>query len=209
MKRTAQLILAVCLVIAFSGFVFADSHQYFQLIGREISPGISVGGKTVGAVFLGKFFDQGYTKELGQFSVCLDHNGEGIEVCGAETELIRFKLIMSFNAGGRLVLVGPQLGPADIPPVAQWDWDNPGCPNGNCPLIDYGSYIVLLSQLTDPQCSQWGDSDEAFIAKVTDFDVARQWLGSYGVGFRGGSVSGWLVHTPVISPAIFGTVDLD
>jgi hypothetical protein len=146
MKRTAQLILAVCLVIAFSGFVFADSHQYFQLIGREISPGISVGGKTVGAVFLGKFFDQGYTKELGQFSVCLDHNGEGIEVCGAETELIRFKLIMSFNAGGRLVLVAPTSAGA----VAYWNSNDPDCLPGNCPLIDYQDYWHYITLFNNP-----------------------------------------------------------
>jgi len=54
----------------------------------------------VGALFVGKFFDQNYTTELGQFSVILDHNGENIEVCGGETELIRFKLIMSFSRGG-------------------------------------------------------------------------------------------------------------
>jgi hypothetical protein len=197
------------LVISFSGFALANGSGTFQLIGREISPGISVGGNTVGAVFLGKFFDEGYTKELGQFSVCLDHNGEGIEVCGGRTELIRFKLIMNFNAGGRLVLVGPQLGSTDTPPVAQWDWDNPDCRDGNCPLIDYGSYIFLLSQLTASQCSELGDSDKAFIAQVERFQVVKQWLGSYGIGFKSGLIqNGWLVHTPVISPAIFGTVAL-
>jgi hypothetical protein len=57
-------------------------------------------------------------------------------------------------------------------------------------------------------CAQVAPND-AFIAKVSQFDVVKQWLGSYGVGFTGGLVSGWLVHTPVLSPAIFGTVDLE
>jgi hypothetical protein len=206
MKRTAQLILAVCLVISFSGFALANGSGSFQLIGREISPGISVGGKTVGAAFLGKFFDQGHTKELGQFSVCLDHNGENIEVCGGETKLIRFKLIMSFNAGGRLVLVGPR----ESGVAAEWDWDDPNCPYGNCPLISYDDYINLLSRLNTSELSDCGGNGGfSFIAEVPSFDVVRQWLGSYGVGFRSGSIQNrWLVHTPVISPAIFGTVVL-
>ena len=203
MKKTAQLILAVCLVISFSGFVLADDLTV-QLIGRELSPGISLGGKTVGALFVGKFFDQNYTTELGQFSVSLDHNGENIEVCGGETELIRFKLIMSFNGGGRLVLLGPIGGGA----AAQWYWDDPACPYGNCPLIYYGYYINLLNLGTPSQCATVGGPNDAFIAQVQPFQVVKQRLGSYGVGFTGGSLSGWLVHTPVVSPAIFGTVVL-
>ena len=208
MKKTAQLILAVCLVISFSGFVFAGGPQSFQLIGREVFPGINLGGETVGALFVGKFFDA--YGEQGQFSVSLDHNGEGIEQCGGRTTLIRFKLIMSFNAGGRLVLVGPS-GPEV---AAQWDWNDPeDCPTlSNCPLISYEDYINLLFRLNEapPSLSLCGERGRpSFIAEVPPFDVVKQRLGSYGVDFTKGSVRGWLVHTPVVSPAIFGTVDLE
>ena len=208
MKRTAQLILAVCLVISFSGFALADSSQSFQLIGREVFPGINLDGKTVGALFVGKFFDA--DGEQGQFSVSLDHNGENIEVCKGETELIRFKLIMSFNAGGRLVLVGPS-GPGV---AARWEWNDPaGCPTlSNCPLISHDDYINLLSRLNGdpPSLSSCGASDgPSFIAEVPPFEVVKQRLGSYGIGFTIGSIqNGWLVHTPVVSPAIFGIVAL-
>ena len=46
-------------------------------------------------------------------------------------------------------------------------------------------------------------------AKVPIFGLARQRFGSYGTSFSGGSVGGYLVYTPIVSPAIFGTVFLD
>ena len=211
MKKIAYLILAVSLVISFSSFVYADD---FGLIGREVSAGIDQGDRTVGAFFIGKFFDGSFSSEMGGFTLTLDHDGSGIEECGGRTQLLRFKLVMNFNSGARLVL----LGPTDDEIKAEWDFNNSACEYGNCPLIDgadYSQYISLLYPVADPDpeapslytCSP-SDDGNAFIAKVPEFGVARQRFGSFRTNFTGGLVSGWLVHTPVISPAIFGTLNL-
>jgi hypothetical protein len=203
MKKLLPIVFTVSVLLAISTFAYADD---FELIGREISPGINLGGRTVGALFVGKFFDSSFSTELGRFTVILDHDGSGIEVCGGRTQLLRFKLVMNFNTGARLVL----LGPVDGEVHAKWDWNDPACEDGGCPLItgeDYIHYIDLFDpQAPDPAACQDGGS--AFIADVEQFDVGRQRFGSYGTSYSGGSVSGHLVHTPVISPAIFGSLTL-
>jgi hypothetical protein len=204
MKKLAHLILAVSLAISFASFANADD---FELIGREISPGIDVGARTVGALFVGKFFDSRFSTELGRFTVTLDHNQGGIEECGGETRLLRFKLIMNFNSGARLVLLGPTDGDVS----ASWDWNDPACEDGNCPLIgetDYAHYLDLFDSF-EPNPIACQESGSAFIAAVDSFGLAKQRFGSYGTAFKSGSVSnGYLVHTPIISPAIFGSLTL-
>lgn len=203
MKKLAHLILAVILAISFSSFVYADD---FELIGREIFPGFDLGDRTVGALFIGKFFDEEWT-ERGRFTLVLDHNGENIEMCGFQTELLRSKLIMNFNSGARLVLLGPIGGPVN----AYWELNDPDCVPGNCPLIDgadYIHYLYLFDPEQDPNPEACDSGADAFIAEVPVFDIARQRFGSYGTRFTGGSVSGHLVHTPIISPAIFGSLTL-
>ena len=113
---------------------------------------------------------------------------------------------MNFNSGARLVLVGPVDGEVN----ASWDWNDPDCVTGNCPLVDgedYDNYLTLFSSNPpDPlECVAGG---KAYIAEVPEFDVAKQRLGSYGTRYIGGTVNGHLVHTPVISPAIFGSLSL-
>ena len=201
MKKIAHLVLAASLVILFSSFAYANGLQPFQLIGREVFPGIDLGDKRVGALFIGKFFDEDWT-EIGRFSVILDNDGENIEICEGETELIRFNLIMNFHNGARLALVGPRDGVVN----AYWGWNDPACSTGNCPLISYAYYVDLFDVGTGLIPCTGTDS---FIAEVPLFGIARQRFGSYGTTFTGGSVSGWLVHTPIISPAIFGTVLLN
>lgn len=208
MKKLVYLAMAVSLLMSVQSFCFADD---FQLIAREISPGFDLGERTVGALFIGKFFDSTSWEELGSFSVILDHDGKNIEVCDEVTELMRFKLIMNFNAGGRLVLVGP-VG-ADPPPVyANWLFDDPACTfDIGCPIIDIEDYYYYVTLLSNPlylePCGADGDS-EALIATVDQFWVKRKLFGSYGVRYKKGTVAGYLVHTPIISPAIFGIVSL-
>lgn len=205
MKKVAYFIFAVSLVMSFSTFVYAED---FELIGREISPGIDLGYKTVGALFIGKFFDGGFGSELGRFTVVLDHGGNNIEQCGLSTELLRFKLIMNFNSGARLVLLGPTEG--DV--FAYWGYNDPdpNCEDGNCPIIDADDYLYYFDLFrTDVEALSVCSSDNAYIAEVSEFDVKRQWLGSYRTPFNSGTVSGYLVHTPIISPAIFGSLTLN
>lgn len=178
------------------------------MIGREISPGIDFGDRTVGALFIGKFFDDGFYSELGRFTLILDHNGAGIEECGGITQLLRFKLIMNFNSGARLVLRGPIGGEVS----AYWDWNDPDpdCIEGGCPLLygaDYLYYVTLFSPAA-PNPIACPDGGNAFIAEIQDIGVQRQRFGSYRTGFTGESVSGHLVHTPIVSPAIFGSLTL-
>jgi hypothetical protein len=206
MKRIAYLIPAVSLVMSFSSFVYADD---FGLIGRELSAGIDLGDKTVGAFFIGKFFDSSFSSEMGRFTLTLDHDGSGIEECSGRTKLLRFKLVMNFNSGARLVLIGP----TDDEVFAAWDWNDPDpdCRYGNCPLIDgadYNRYISLLNLDTLPNPVPCGEDVNSFIAEVPQFGIARQRFGSFRTNFTEGLVSGWLVHTPIISPAIFGTLNL-
>jgi hypothetical protein len=204
MKKLIYLVIAAGVFMALSTVALADD---FELIGREISPGIDMGDRTVGALFIGKFFDSSFSGELGRFTVILNHDGAGIEECGGRTQLLRFKLIMNFNSGARLVLLGPVDGEID----AYWDWNDPDCVAGGCPLIngaDYLHYVVLFSPVP-PNPVACPDGGNAFISDVEEFGVRRQWFGSYGTGFSGGSVSGHLVHTPIISPAIFGSLTLN
>lgn len=203
MKKLLHVILAASMIVTFSSVAHADD---FEMIGREISPGINFGDRTVGALFIGKFFDAGFSGELGRFTLILDHNRVGIEECGGSTQLLRFKLIMNFNSGARLVLRGPVDGDVS----AYWDWNDPTCVGGGCPMIsgaDYLHYIVLFASAA-PHPVACVDSGNAFIAEVQDFGVRRQRFGSYGTGFTGGSVNGHLVHTPIFSPAIFGSLTL-
>jgi hypothetical protein len=207
MKKIAYLILAVSLVMSFSSFVYADGLQPYRVIGREISPGIDLGDRTVGALFVGKFFNSSFSSEMGRFTLTLDHDGSGIEECGGRTQLLRFKLVMNFNSGARLVLLGPTDGEVS----AEWNLNDPdpNCQYGNCPLIDaedYNRYISILILGEDPNPVDCEDGGNAFIAVVPGFGIKRQRFGSYGPSFTEGSVSGYLVHTPIISPALFGTV---
>ena len=205
MQKPAIFVLAVWIVMSFATLVQADD---FELIAREISPGINLGDRTVGALFVGKFFDSSFSAELGRFTIVLDHDGEGVEECRGNTQLLRFKLIMNFNSGARLVL----LGPTDKGQVsAEWNWNDPECVNGNCPLIDgadYDYYVELFDGAPADLsiCSAGGN---AFLAGVSEFRIARQRFGSYGTNFSGGSVTGYLVHTPIISPALFGSISLE
>jgi hypothetical protein len=196
------LILALGFVFSFSPFVNAADYQ---LIGREIFPGVDRGDRVVGALFIGKVFDVDSWTELGKFKIILDNDGNNVETCRGITELLRFKLIMSFNNGSRLVLVGPT-----SETFAYWDWDDLDCPDGNCILTDYSYYIDLFDPL-EPNPIECDDNtisnpDLSFIAEVEEFGVKRQWFGSYGVKFKKGLISGYLVHTPIVSPAIFGIV---
>lgn len=203
MKTLVHLILVVSLMLSFSSVTYADD-QVVQLIGREIYAGREMADGTVrGALFVGKFFSEDFGTELGRFTVILDHNNVGIEECGGETKLRRFKLILNFHSGARLVLLGPRSEDGVV--KAQWVYNDPGCPDGNCPLINYGYYIGLFDSDDLYSCGEGGNS---FIAGVPEFGLRRQWLGSYGTSFIGGLVSGYLVHTPIISPAIFGSLQL-
>ena len=109
-------------------------------------------------MFIGKFFDEDWT-EVGRFSVILDNDGENIEICEGETELLRFSLIMNFRTGARLVLVGP----TDDDVIARWDWNDPACLTGNCPLISYAYYVDLFDVGTGLTPCTGTDS---FIAEV-------------------------------------------
>jgi hypothetical protein len=207
MKKIAHLILVVIFLMSFSSIVYAVDPVPHPIIVREISPGFDFGERTVGALFIGKFFNEEWT-ELGNATVVLDHNGQGIEICGGATELIKAKIILSFHAGGRLVLVGPSDGPVN----AFWAWNDPVCEAGNCPLIDdtdYAYYVDLFDPLTISEPIDCVVGSNSYIADVPEFDLAKQRFGSYWTTFNGGSVLGWLVHTPFISPALFGTLYLN
>jgi hypothetical protein len=205
MKKIAWLIMVVSLIVLFPAFLCADNNRPYQLIGREISPGIDLGDITVWALFVGKLFDSSWT-ERGRFTLILDHDGRNIESCGLETVLIRSKIILDFYSGARLVLVGPSGGRGPV--TAHWFLDDPDCLDGDCPLIfadDYEHYLDLFDPEVDPNPMACDDAD-AFIAEVSEFEVTRQRFGSYGTRFTGGFVSGYLVHTPILSPAIFGVL---
>lgn len=212
MKKGTFLIVALSLVLSLTSVIYADDAPMVQMIGREIYAGREMADGTIrGALFVGKFFNSSFTTEMGRFTVILDHNNAGIEECGGETELRRFKLIMNFHSGARLVLVGPRREDGLV--NAEWVWDDPECLDGNCPIIDaedYLHYLDLFDPFTVPNpvaCHLDGD-DFALIAEVQTFGLRRQWFGSYGTRFTQGSLSGRLVHTPIISPAIFGSLQL-
>lgn len=212
MKKGTFLIVTLSLVLSLPSIIYADGELMVQMIGREIYAGREMADGTIrGALFVGKFFNDNVTAELGRFTVILDHNNVGVEECGRDTELLRFKLIMNFHSGARLVLLGPKREDGVV--NAEWDWDDPECLGGNCPIIDaedYLHYLDLFDPFTVPnpvECHLDGDGF-ALIAEVQTFSLRRQWFGSYGTRFTQGSLSGRLVHTPIISPAIFGSLQL-
>jgi hypothetical protein len=177
-----------------------------------------------GATFVGNIFNNPNDEaddSVGLFTLILGHNGSGVEECGGQTQLLNFKLVMNFFPFGRLVLVGP----TEDPVYASWDYDDPSCVNGNCILLGYANFLDPDTTLPpdpdtdlidcDADTSDTGtvnDVNAAYIAEVESFDVVKQRFGSWGPpsrGVIGGSVSGFLDHTPYISPAIVGIVDLD
>lgn len=206
MKKFTFILIAICMALSISSSVYADDPEnIFTIKLREWFPGIDTGDITVGALASGNFFDSD-GNNLGSVNISWSHNGIGIEECNGETALIRLRLVMNFNSGGRLVLIGPVNGTVN----ANWDFDDPSCPDGNCPLIGYSNFLdPTINPVEDLlSCDAAGDSTSAFIAQVPSFQVARQWFGSYGTRFRGGFVSGFLVHTPIVSPAVVGEVVL-
>ena len=208
MKKSLRNIILVFLALFISSIAYA---QPFYLKGREIYQGYPTSYGVAGATFIGNFFDSpdGVAGDsAGYFTLILGHNANGVELCREQTELISFKLIMNFFPSGRLVLVGPTGGPV----YANWDYDDPDCVNGNCPLIGYADFLDPDATLIgcDVTSDPYNDNDtaSAYIASVPDFHVVKQWFGSWGTPFSGGSVYGLLVHTPIVSPAIVGVVNL-
>lgn len=212
MKKTLRIIIFVCLALFISSITYAET---FYLKGREISEGHPTSYGVAGATFVGNFFNNPGDKagdSAGYFTLILGHDANGIEECREQTRLISFKLVMNFFPFGRLVLVGPKDGPV----YASWDYDDPLCVNGNCILLGYKNFLDPVSpKLID--CDATSDFDEndeyaAYIAEVESFNVVKKRFGSWGPpsrGVTGGLVSGFLDHTPYISPAIVGVVDLD
>jgi len=212
MKKTLRIIIFVCLALFISSITCAET---FYLKGREISEGHPTSYGIAGATFVGNFFNNPGDEagdSAGYFTLILGHDANGIEECGEQTQLISFKLVMNFFPFGRLVLVGP----TDSPVFASWVWDDPLCVNSNCILLGYANFLDPV--IPDPPligCDESYDDNDleaAYIAEVGTFHVVKQRFGSWGPpsrGVIGGLVSGFLDHTPYISPAIVGVVDLD
>jgi hypothetical protein len=220
MKKSLRIIILVCLALIISSIAYADP---LYLYGREISAGHPTSYGVEGATFVGNFFNRPVDEGgdiAGYFTLMLNHNANGIEECGQQTQLLGFKLVMNFFPFGRLVLVGPTEDPMTDPVYASWNWDDPLCVNGNCILLGYANF---LDPDTDPatdliHCDDtsepYTDNDilAAYIAEVGSFNVVKQRVGSWGPpsrGVTGGLVSGFLDHTPYISPAIVGVVYLN
>ena len=168
----------------------------YTLAGREIFPGIEQDGVTKGAVFIGEVLDSSYQSK-GYFSVTIDHDGNGIEACGQQTEIFRFKLVLSLTNIGRLVLVMYQ--PSAI---ADWSYDDPNCPFGGFCWND--DTPIRIDDLED--CTI-GDLEESLIAEVEPIVLKKQWLGTFGSAFRAvqfASIYGLLIHTPPLVPAVIG-----
>ena len=213
MKKSLSIIIWVCLALFISSTTYATEIYYLK--GREISAGHSTSDGVAGATFVGNIFNNPSDEagdSVGLFTLILGHNGSGIEVCGEPTQLISFKLVMNFFPFGRLVLVKP----TDVPASASWVWDDPSCVNGNCILLGYEYFLDPVTPdppLIDCDDESYDDNDPeaAYIAEVEPFSVVKQRFGSWGPLSRGvteGLVSGFLDHTPYISPAIVGVVDL-
>jgi hypothetical protein len=104
------------------------------------------------------------------------------------------------------------VGPADGTVSANWDYDDPDpdCYDGNCPILSYADFLDpnLVPDDDLEACDEVGDDEAAYIAEVPEFQVVRQWIGSYGTRFRGGWLHGFLNHTPIISPAVVGEITL-
>lgn len=209
MKKILFTLSATAMIILLAASSYANGNS-FQLVGRELFKGIQYGDVYYGALFMGKILNATYTEEVGDFSVTLNRVNEGVEMCGEDTHVLQFKLVMNFNDGSRLVLV---LDDGDA--VAAWDYGDPFC-DKKCIFRGYSAYIDLLEESSDPfpGCS----APDALIAKMESDDggpvlLRKQWLGSSLRGFVRGvnhaELSGWLVHTPLVVPAVFGTVVLD
>ena len=168
----------------------------WKLVGREYFPGILIGGTTVGAAFAGQVKNfEGAT--VGRFNVNTDHQGGPIEACGATNTLVRFKITMNFFDGRRLVMVMPPGETAD----AYWGYDDAGCPNGgfNCEIRSIESIALC-------DCSDVGDENVSLIANVESIPVKKRRIGSWGFDdISEGVIEGWLIHTPLIIPAVLGT----
>jgi len=210
MKKTFFVLLVAVMFILPASASYAGDKT-LHLVGRELSAGIQIGDVYYAALFLGKIYDARYSRDLGDFSVTLNRVDEGVEQCGQDTRILQFKLKMYFNDGSRLVLV---LDEPDA--VASWDYDDPFCPDG-CIFPGYYAYIAALETEENPFPSCTLDTDDvALIANVgSEFDpivLRKQWLGSSWSGLarnaRWAELNGWLVHTPLIVPAVFGTVVL-
>lgn len=200
-------ILFVFLALALAILPLSTGHANgtaYQLIGRELSPGIESGGAFYGALFLGKIFD-GEFNEAGYFSVLLNRLDQGVEECGEATPILSLRLVMNFHNRSRLVMVMDQNAAA-----ALWDYDDPVCPDG-CVLSSYVFYLTYLQALggQSANCETIGDPEVSLIAEVPQIILKKQRFGSWGVrGVTGATISGWLVHTPLVIPAVFGTVVL-
>jgi hypothetical protein len=208
MKKTFFALMATAMIVLLASLSYAGGNP-FQLVGRELFKGIQYGDVYYGALFMGKILDQTYSKEVGDFSVTLNRVDEGVEQCGGETRILQFKLVMHFDNGNRLVLVLN-----DDNAVAAWDYDDPFC-SGECIFRGYLAYIDLLLEDTDNPfgfCSGEG----ALIAKVESegdpISLRKRRLGSSLRGLARkttrAKLNGWLVHTPLVVPAVFGTVVL-
>lgn len=209
MKKIFFTLSATAMIILLASSSYANGNS-FQLVGRELFKGIQYGDVYYGALFMGKILDATYTEEVGDFSVTLNRVNEGVEMCGEDTRVLQFKLVMNFDDGSRLVLVLD-----DDSAAAAWDYSDPFC-DGKCIFRGYPAYIYLLKNFANPfpGCS----GEDALIAKMESDGgnpvlLRKQWLGSSLRGFvrgvNGAELSGWLVHTPLVVPAVFGTVVLD
>jgi hypothetical protein len=198
---------AAVILISFSSISYAGGTMY-QLVGRELSPGYKVGDVYKGALFIGKIYDEfdvGEANEVGYFTILLDRVDEGVEICGETTTVLSFRLVLNFYDSRRLILTMDQQYAE-----ALWDYDDPTCPDG-CIFPGYDYYLEYLSFLegAEPNCADDGN-DISLIAKVPDIVLKKQRWGSWGVrGISGGIVNGWLVHTPLLFPAVFGTVEIE
>lgn len=203
MKKSIFIFLVMAMTILPLSASHANDAAY-QLIGRELSPGIESGGIFYGALFLGKIFDQGFNS-VGYFSVLLNRLDQGVEECGKTTPILSLKLFMTFKDKCRLVMFMDQNEAA-----ALWDYDDPVCPDGRV-LSGYKFYLTYLQALggQSANCEKFGDPDVSLIAEVPQIILKKQRIGSWGMaGVSGATISGWLVHTPLIFPAVFGTVVL-
>lgn len=210
MRKNFFIFLAMAMIFSLAPIGIAKGAEY-SLIGRELSPGIlqPSGDYSTGiyhnALFLGKIFDKNFS-DVGYFSVVLDRVNEGVEMCGYSTRIVELKLVMTFKNGSRLVLVMPP-GEAE----AYWDYNDPECLDG-CVFPGYGEYLFLIDPDQQGELCSCDVDGEALIAEVPFVRLQKQWFGSWGPSARrvdGAVLSGWLIHTPLLIPAVYGTVILD
>jgi hypothetical protein len=209
MKKSLFVLLVTTMVILSASVSRAEGKE-FQLVGRELSPGIQSGDVYYGALFMGKILNAEYTQEVGDFSVTLNRLDEGVEQCNEDTHMLQFRLVMSFDDGNRLVLV---LDDQDV--AAHWGYDDPNCADG-CIFPGYAYYIDQILNNSFSLCDDYeaGDPNVGLIANLGSVDdpvkLRKQWLGSSMKGFpryvTHADLYGWLVHTPLLVPAVFGTV---